>query len=349
MKNLVSMMLLAVLLLSGCVEEGFFEEEEEKTTVFRAALVAEEDVRMRTPGDNSSHHLQAQGESSDYAGLAWATAETVVGTNHFMLKFIVTMHYITNLPPAVAEEDLHIWEGTHEDLFIRVSVERSDDPQGTRFDYEMEGRYAEDGEDGLVTILDGYVVRKPGWSPQNRIGFGIVRHDYDNLNYLQPEREISGFSSVGFRRAGGIHQLEVRALDIVTPAYPDYPERAAYRYFIRGDHSGELLWQGRADWKGDGEPLEDVAAHVSWNSDFSGAGLARVSGGTLEVDYWNIAECWDGSFLRSYGKLEAPNANWSDGDDASCSPTDPDGLAVPIEADLPGDEAVIPQAHPDEQ
>ena len=340
-------------LMAACVPMGDGGGAEDPTTAeFRQALVSEEDVAS-SYGASDGAGTTRQALGAEHSHIAKMTAETVVGTNEFLRGHFQMMRSITSLPPTLAEEDRHEWEGDHEGVHLRLVVERSEAPRGTRFDYRFEGyRLGGDPQADYQSILDGHVVRietRPEeWGKQ---GFGVVRFYFGTLAGLLPNKHggVDGKARVAFRRVGAVRQVRTRLIDVVTPHDPNFPPRAAFEYTLLPENAGALRWFSRSDIKGDGAPLELAAVHSAWRADRSGAGRGFVTGGSLEVDFWQLGECWDVNGLMVFRHLSTPDAEARKGDLGGCF-RQPDQLEEPpvIDDNLPDEDPAIPEAHPAE-
>lgn len=347
MKRL-TLLLLSLMLLTlsgaGCVPE---EPEDPTTEAFRFGLLAEGDLQMEFAGQQAQALITASQPLGNKSLLAHETARSVVGTNLFLLRLVLTMRYIASFPPAVAEEDRHVWEGSHQGVFLRVTVEREDGAEGATFPFLFEGRPA-GTNDELVPLIEGWALRFVDGEQLLRQGYGQVYYDFDGINALYPQEGIGGEGMATFRHAGGVHQVDVRLHDAFSPQHPDFPPLASYTYFQRPDNSGGFSWISSADYLDDGEPFEDIHARVEWNGDLSGAGVARLTGGSMEVEYWALTDCWNGAFDVLYTQLAAPNFSVGDGTLSSC-PVDPGTLVIPTAEELGSHWPEIPAAHADEQ
>ena len=328
---------------AGCGLQG--DTSDPETDEFRAALVSQDDVSMSYGAQDDSRSSGLNGEVS---GIAALTADAVVGTNVFLGRHIRLMETIVSLPPAVSEEDRRVWEGTHDEVFLRVEATRSDIAQGTRYDYEMRGRAAGDDDAEMLGIFDGHVVRVDH-PTRDKQGWGVLRYDFTNLNTLQPDREIGGKARATFRRMGRVRQVRVRLLNVVTPERPDFPEAAAYEYTLLPNRAGELRWFAKADFNKDGQkPLEKIAVHSAWRADLSGAGVGVAMGGSLAVDHLSAVECWNRRAHKLYGYVGWPGGQTESGERSSCL-KNPEGLDEPVfHENLPDEDPQIPPAHPEE-
>jgi len=308
------------------------------TQTFRQALPAADDLEMDYGPEGTANGLAGQ-----HAVIAALTARTVIGTNLFMVGHFAMMQAVASLPPTDSGPNYRIWQGEHNDLTMRVSAHATPAPNGTRYDYVVAGKVTADGGD-FAPIIDGHVVRLS----DDRDGFGIVRFHFDNLNDLEPERQIDGKVRVAFRKVNNAHQVHVRAINVVTPEDPGFPQAAEYVYGVRPDTSGALRWYSKSDVKQDSQPLENVAVHAAWRADKSGAGSAFVFGGSLEVDFWHLVECWGSNFVKGYDALETPDARLTSGDLGTCFDT-PDTLEPPaFEENIADEDPAIPAPMPEE-
>ena len=331
-------LLLALASLVACGDVDPTVGSEVETDTFRQALPSAEDVSLDYGADGAAR----QALNGDYSLIAGLTAHAVVGTNATMVAHFALMEYVSNLPPTEAGEDFRVWQGEHEELTVRVRADRVEVPEGLRYDYTLSGRVTADGGE-LLPVITGHVVRVgvvDDEAPRN--GFGIVRFHFENLDTLEPEREIGGKARVSFRKEGRAHQVHVRFIDVRTPDDPYFPSAAEYVYAVQPDESGAMAWYSRGDVKKDGEPFEDVAVHSVWRADKSGIGSGFVTGGSLEVDYWHLLECWDPTFIKGYGSLATPGLTLPSGDAASCFAR-PENLEVPEQQEvLPDEDPAIP-------
>ncbi len=346
MKSLRIVALLSLVFLwSACVPES--GPEESATEAFRMGLLDRGDIEMNYGNQQLQGLAMASAQPlGHHSVLAYETGRSVVGTNLILLHLVVTMEVIASLPPTVAEEDLHIWEGVHEGVFSRVTITREDRPEGARFDYLLEA--LPEGESGeLRRMIEGYTLRFQEGNQLSYHGYGLVDYDFDEINEIYPQG-IGGTAAVAFRRAGGVHQVNVRFVDAFSPEHPDFPPLASYQYIQRSDLSGEFAWMSSADYLEDGEPYEDITARVRWNADLSGTGIARLTGGSMEVDYWHLTDCWNDGLQVLYNELALPNLSWDDGDIDACA-FDPAEFTLPTEEELGSERPEVPQAHPEEQ
>lgn len=319
----------------GTTNEPTVGSGDSETQTFRQGLPGADDVQMSYAADGSVNAM-----AGDFAVIAGMTAQAVVGTNAHMIGHFAMMHAVANLPPTEIAPDFRAWDGEHRDLTMRVEARRSATPRGTRYDYTVAGKKT-DSDDDLALVIDGHIVRLDE-EHEPRDGFGIVRFHYDNLNDLQPEREIDGKVRVAFRKANRAHQVHVRAIGVQTPNDPHFPPAAEYVYAVRPDTSGALRWFSKSDVKKDSQPLENVAVHSAWRADKSGIGSAVVFGGSLEVDYWHLIECWGSNFVKGYDVLELPELRMESGDPTSCFGS-PEQLEPPaFEESLPDEDPEIP-------
>ena len=334
----------ALVAASACGEQVSAEQQE--TEEFRAALVSEEDITLSYEGGSNT---QSSGLNDEISGIAALTADTVVSTNRFLRGHLQIMRLIVSLPPVVVEENRRVWEGSDDEVFIRVEVNRSDAPRGSRFDYQMNARPAGDDSADMLTIFDGYVVRIDPRPDHDNQGWGVVRYHFDNYNTLRPAEQVGGKGRLAFRRVGDVRQVRVHLIGVNTPDHPNFPDAAAFDYVLLPDRAGRMKWYAKADFNQDGaQPLEDIAVHSYWRGDLSGAGVAHASGGSLEVEFLRSAQCWNQRFRKTYELASWPSGHSEDGNRAVCV-QDIDQLEPPAHQDQLADEdPEIPPAHPAE-
>lgn len=339
--------LLVALIAVGCGNQDGVEvsRQDAETEIYREALVNADDVELSFESDGTRRQALA-GEQS---GLASLTADAVIGTNSLIVGNLAMMRIIASFPPTAIEDNARIWEGEDDGKFYQVRIEKSATPRGTRFDYTLLGRDAADANADLLPLIDGDVVRietRPG--VLGRQGFGVLRFHFDNVNTIDPSEGISGTGRIAFRRVGGVRQVRVRFLNFTSPNDPEFPPAAAYEYVQLPLGGGAMKWFSVGDVLKDGQPYENIAVHSAWRKDLSGVGAANVFGGSLDVDYWHLLECWDSTLLKGYEAIAVPGMNFNDGDAASCFAA-PEDLDVPEYQDsLPDEDPEIPTAHPEE-
>jgi hypothetical protein len=316
------------------VESGTWEQ----------ALVSADDVALEY-GEDGQVAQALNGTPSEIAQL---TSDAVGGTNAFMTEHFQMLEEIAALPPTSATADTRLWQGEHEGLFLRLYAEKSATPRGTRFEYVFSGRPAADANADMLPILTGDVVRietRPdSWGKQ---GFGHVRFNFRNLGILHPNSGIDGMIRVAFRRVGDVRQVHSRMIGVVTPDDPDFPEAAEYRYTQLPEGGGELRFFGKGDIEGDGAPFESLAVASKWRRNRSGIGNMVAFGGSLDVDYWHLTQCWDTALITGFERRAIPNYEETEGSVDVCFDL-PDIETPEFQESLPDEDPAIPAAHPAE-
>ncbi len=328
----------------GCVPDDSEPTVDPETQAWQQALVSSDDVQLEYGEDGQV----AQGLNGSPSEIAHMTAGAVGGTNSFMHGHFQMLEDISELPPTVATPDSRMWQGEHEGLFLRLYAEKSATPRGTRFEYVFSGRPAADASAEMLPILSGDVVRietRPDeWGKQ---GFGVVRFNFHNYGILHPSENVDGMVRVAFRRVGEVRQVHTRMINVETPNDPDFPKAAEYIYTQLPDRGGELRFFGKADVKKDGAPLESVAVASKWRNNRTGLGSAVVFDGSLEVDYWNLTQCWDTALITSWERRAIPNYEETEGTPTSCF-AQPELEAPAHLESLPDEDPAIPAPHPAE-
>ena len=354
MKNWTKSLLLALIATTAiaCVQNdpismGQNNSDDPETEAFRQGLIGPDDIEMTFDANNGTRNQALAGQASLIALL---TVDAVVNTNLFLVNHLVAMRFITALPPTASADDMRMWQGENDGLTMRVVVDRSLTPRGVRFDYIVAAKPVDADEDAFLPLIDGHIVRIDT-RPQElgRQGFGIVRFNFTNINTLNPDEEIGGIARIAFRKVGNVKQVHSRLLNVVTPNDPDFPKAAEYAYTLLPNGAGGMKWFSVGDVQKDGPPYENVAAHSLWREDHSGVGSATVFGGSIDVDYWHLGECWSSNLLKGYERLAIPGMMTESGDATTCFNT-PDDLEVPdFQESLPDEDPQIPAAHPDEE
>lgn len=352
--------ILAALTLTACVPAGDGEdttggqdaEADAQTETFRAGLVTPEDIEMTS--SISANGAVSQGLNDLPSNIAWMTADAIVGTNTFLKAHFEMMQNIVSLRPTLAEEDRRVWEGTWRGVFLQVTVERSDAPRGTRFDYSMRARQGDDADAELVTLLDGQITRIETRPNLEKQGWGVARFNFTNVNTFFPEEHpTTGQARVAFRRVGNVRQVRVRMYDVVPPNDPQFPRVAAYEYVLLPDDAGSLKWFSRSDVMKDGAPLEDVAIHSRWKADRAGLGAGLVTGGSLNVngtpvDYWSLGECWNDRLINVFARSAIEGWSRDFGTVEMCRESLEDVEVPTVDENLPVEDPEIPGVHPQE-
>lgn len=329
----------------ACVPDGSHDDHSDpETEAFRQALASEGDIALEY-GEGGTVHQGLNGERSEIANL---TVGAVGGTNAFIYSHIRMLEAVSQLPPTAATEDSRTWQGEDEGVFMRLHVERSQTPRGTRFEYVLAGRPAADADAEMLGILSGDIVRIETRPEEiGKQGFGVVRFNFHNYGLLKPSEQTDGMARIAFRRVGEVRQVRVRMIGVETPNDPDFPEAAEYFYTQLPDRGGELRFFGKGDVLKDGAPLESVAVASAWRANRTGLGTAVVFDGSLQVDYWNLGQCWDAGLIVGYEKLETPG--WSSEEGAAESCFELPVLEAPAHQDsLPDEDPELPAAHPAE-
>lgn len=317
--------------------------ERSQAETYSAALVSEDDIALDFEASATPNALAGQ-----LALTAGLTLDAVVGTNTFLYSHLAIMRIVTSLAPTEVRSNSVIWEGDDDGILVRIEVERSETPRGVRFDYTV--AMGEDDASGLLPIVDGHVVRIDTRPAQiGKQGFGIIRFNLSNYGMVKEQADVAGMTRVAFRRIGKVRQVHVRSVGVITPERPDFPAAAEYAYTQLPDGGGSLAWYSKSDVSNDGLPLENVAVHTRWRQDYSGIGHATIFGGSLEVDYWNVGECWGPNLVKGYEKIEMPNMTRETGDPVSCLNL-PETLEIPEHrSELQDEDPAIPTAHPAEE
>lgn len=331
----------------ACVpDDGHHDDHTDpETEVYRQALASEGDIALEYGDGSGTVHQGLNGERSEIAGL---TVDAVAGTNAFIFNHIQMLKAVSQLPPSAATDNSRTWQGEDGDVFMRLHVEKSDTPRGTRFDYVLSGRPADDADADMIGILSGDIVRIETRPEElGKQGFGVVRFNFTNFNTLRPSEQIEGMARVAFRRVGEVRQVHVRNIGIKTLEHPNYPEAAEYKYTQLPERGGELRFFGKGDVLNDGAPFESFAVASAWRANRTGIGTAVVFDGSLQVDYWNLGQCWDTGLIVGYEKLETPGWSNEEGTVETCFDL-PEMETPAFQESLPDEDPEIPAAHPAE-
>lgn len=341
--------------MTGCAlqdqpDDGTTAEEEATIEEYRQALVSEEDLKMEYKED--SEMSTASGAlGAKRSGMGLLTADIVISTSVALVHHARVIHAVTHLPPTRVSKDRAVWEGTDDGLFLRLGIDRKQVPKGYRYRYRVKARPQGKKNAKLRTIFGGWVVRMgPKGHHHGKPGFGVARYHFDNFDKLRPNKKFSGKVRVAFRRAGGVHQVVVKAIDAATPEDPDFPPLAKYSYTLLPNTAGSLRWFSKGDFNKDNKkPLENVAMHARWRSDKSGVAAGVAMDGTLKHDYLSVAECWNGRLFKTYGFLGWPKGQTEEGKRGACT-RNPDKLSAPkFKSNMQNTDPSVPKKHPKEK
>lgn len=336
----------------GCAVPA--DTENASTSLFRSALVAEGDIELQSNlGAGSTARQALNGDPSEVAKI---TANTVKDTNKFIVAHFEMMDDIVKQPPTRADEDTHVWEATYKGIFVRMKMDKSEAPRGTRFDYTFGARKASESDEALKPLISGHVVRVETRPEElGKQGWGIVRFHFTNLNALWPdEHDAKGIARIAFRRVGKVRQVRVRMINMDLPKEPDFPKHSSYGYTLLPNDAGAMRWFAKGDFMNDGAPLENFSVHSAWRANKSGMGFAAIHGGSLAidgkpVDYLNLTECWDATLNNTFVRQAIPDFSRDFGELSSCFAQPDKSLEAPEAEVLPDEDPEIPEAHEAEE
>jgi hypothetical protein len=324
-----------LLFTAACVsdDEVPVHMQDPEAEVFRAGLASEDDLALEFNADTTRQQALA-GQVSVLAAL---TADAVLSTNHWVFAHIHLMRAISLYPPTLREENARTWEGTDKGNFYRVKIEREVTPDGVFFTYSFEGRLESEPETALRVLLEGEVLRTTtGPRPD---GEGVVRFFFDNLSHLDPNSDTTGTARVAFRKTDGQRQVHNRMINMVVPDDEKFPEFAEYTYTQFAGGGGEMKWFSKGDIKEDGAPYEYISAHSAWQPNLSGVGSAVAFGGSIDVEQWNLTECWGSTLHKTYDRFSIPTTAIEDGDSTTC--------VMPVaELEIPEYQETLPDEDP---
>lgn len=333
------LIVLAALVASACVSDSDapIHMQDPEAETFRQGMISTEDIAMDFGANDNTRMQELEGQVSMIAGL---TADAVISTNVWVFAHIQLMRAISLYPPTLREDNARIWEGTDKGNFYRVKIERTVQTDGTLFTYSFHGRLESEPETALRPLLDGEILRtKLGPNPD---GNGVVRFYFDNLSHLDPASETEGTARVAFRKEDGVRQVHNRMVNMVVPEDQSFPEFAEFAYRQNAGGGGELRWFSKGDVKEDGEPYEFVTAHSAWLPDYSGVGTVVAFGGSIDVDQWNLVECWGTNLRKGYDSFSVPDTTLESGDKETCVMEVEELEIPPFYETLPDEDPEIP-------
>jgi hypothetical protein len=276
---------LSLLALTACAQESDIDS-------VREALPDAKAVAVNLPENAESP--AALGALADTYKWTRATTRTLNGITALVL---LTVHTIVQYPPTKVEGSVFTW-GPHSDALDPAEWRLTVTALGHRtYDWQLHARRKNEGGEFLL-LLDGHSV---GSDVAHR-GHGHFRFDLDALFAVNPidNPDAQGAVSVDYAHdLGGFSNV---AMDFEGLTL------ASYRYTEAADGSGSFDFDFQADVQENGSALEDARLRSRWLASGEGRADGSATGGDLESDVFNIAQCWDENFISIYEEFEGVSA-----------------------------------------
>jgi len=280
-----------------------------------------------TAGDGTTRSALL-GQQADSYTLTRAVTGIVNGATGAVLLLVKT---IVSYPPTTVHGDTAVW-GPHSEPLDknawRLTVTRVEKDV---FSWALDGKAKTADDSAFITILSGTHTRAVdghGRAIEN-YGSGMFVVDWDAAQTLPDHDNAVGVATFTYSRTS---PAAVTTIDVDFKGIKDDPPatelyNALYRYTATPGAGGELKYAAKRDYYPDPHPsnsaLEDFTIHSRWQETGTGRTDYELTGGDVATAPGimapvTVSECWDVSFLSTYGNLSYdPTMSW--GDEASCS------------------------------
>jgi hypothetical protein len=272
------------------------------------------------------------------------TKEAVRASNAIIRDHFALIDAIVALPPSRVEGNFFVWESREPREnglnFLRFVIEQVAEDE---FRYLLQGGPSEEGAQDLFAGDFTDFGRVDG----EQQGTGRVFIDFDAIGAVDPAaRPNAGQLVITFRAANRVRQVRTGFYRVDLG---EGPLSAIYSYTQFSGGAGSFTYFARADFMGDGEPLEFVGIRSQWRGDLTGRAVARISGGSLEINEVVLRECWDRNAALTFADSSPDFADYEDGsaDDCPAFLREFDDTP-PVYSDPGSDEPEVPAPHPEE-
>ncbi len=281
----------------------------------------------------------------DPSFLAALTKQTVRGTNSVIRDHFRLVEVITTFPPTRQQDNFFVWESREARdngvNYLRFVIEDLGDET---YRYVLTGGPTEETAQDLFGGEFTNFGRRDG----RQQGFGKIYLDFDAIGDADPSANVTaGKVVIAFRSANLVRQVRTGFYEVVNQGAP--PTSAIFEYTQFENGAGHFTYFSRANFLGDGEPLEFLGIRSAWNADLEGRAVARVSQGSLEINEVLFNECWDSNAATTYANSTPDFPDYEDGDASACVRlARPFDETPPIYRDPGNNEPQVPNAHPEE-
>lgn len=301
-------LLLTMASLIGCAQDDDALLDEVRDTLPAAA-----EVRIEVPATDNKSTLGAVAEFYRH------TRNTSDFLNGASVLWVGIIQTIMRYPATSVDGDTITWGPWNDDSALRpfaykLEAIRTGDRTIT---YTLFGkRRADAGE--FLPLIEGSAERPEAGEP----GKGTLTLLFDNQALVDVAKRERGSIAIRYDLTAEPRTNAVSFTDFVNEL-GEGPRDSEYGYLLRADGSGRFDFLTVADVDKDtAAQLENL--HIVSNWDRSGAGRSDVAawGGNLGEVVWNVAQCWDASFLATFTSYAATGGSQpllaDEGDAASC-------------------------------
>ena len=303
------LLLLSLTLVAACAQDDDALLEEVRDT-----LPAASEVRLDVPSTDNKSTLGAVAEFYQH------TRNTSDFLNAASVVWVGLIQTIMRYPATSVEGDTITWGPWNDDSALRpfayklVAVRTGD----RSITYALSGKRRADAGD-FIPLIEGAAERPEA----GERGKGTLTLLFDNQAVIDVAKRERGSIAIRYDLTGEPRTNAVTFSDFVNER-GEGPRDSEYGYLQRADGSGRFDFLTLADVDNDAaSQLENL--HIVSNWDATGAGRSDVAawGGNLGEVIWNVAQCWDASFLATFTSYAATGGAQpvlaDEGDAASCA------------------------------
>lgn len=303
------LLLLSLTLVAACAQDDDALLEEVRDT-----LPAASEVRLDVPSTDNKSTLGAVAEFYQH------TRNTSDFLNAASVVWVGLIQTIMRYPATSVEGDTITWGPWNDDSALRpfayklVAVRTGD----RSITYALSGKRRADAGD-FIPLIEG-AAERPDAGERGRGSLTLL---FDNQAVIDVAKRERGSIAIRYDLTGEPRTNAVTFSDFVNER-GEGPRDSEYGYLQRADGSGRFDFLTLADVDNDAaSQLENL--HIVSNWDATGAGRSDVAawGGNLGEVIWNVAQCWDASFLATFTSYAATGGAQpvlaDEGDAASCA------------------------------
>lgn len=253
-----------------------------------------------TADDTGTLASALEGETSQFYRLTRGMTRTINGGVGLVLLVVrgITLHRPTSLEASTA-----VWGPFRPDDLApnewRLTVDHLGDQD---FEYVLEGRPKDAGDDAWVVVLSGHHTRVVGpmGRPIDRLGTGDFLIDFDALSGLPEQNpDLDGGLEVAYARPSDTEPVSISvSFHGVTDAATGRTVEATYDFHHQQGVGGDFQFALGADLDG-GPAAEQLTIKSRWTSEGAGRSDVKATGGDLASEA-TASECWDTAFASTY-------------------------------------------------
>jgi hypothetical protein len=319
--------------------------------LFRRGVPSVEDLALEPPGAKADEASDGEASASVARRALDAcrddslrcTAQNIATSLNGLTRGLITIiDFVRLLPPTRRETGRRVWGPHHnerEDRTHRFEMVKNLDANGD-FDGtltfclhvargEVEWRLrdpvdcsvVEDAESGLTLVLSGVIT--PGEEDSNaaRTGSGTLVLDANRMAAISGDRGLLGVLDIQYDNTSDPKTISMAITDVEDAEENPIPDNAAYAFVGYDDGSGRFDFVVKTDLVRPNpfadSLLERFDIRARWQADGAGRAEAEASGGDIvEVDSWNVTECWDGGLSTTWRRSDDPSVTPIGNDEA---------------------------------